>query len=364
LVPIPYRLGQVIAQGSLWLALLLAVTVNRQALIRPNTFLILLTVLTAISAIVSVHTLHLGSSYRAVRLIAFLATLWLLTPWFGRRDRLLLRIHLRCLVGVLVVTGAAAIVAPGRAFSSGRLAGVAWPIGPTQVAHYAAVTTGLGIVLWLSGLVRRNAALALTSFGLLALILTHTRTAVVGLVVGVLVAGASLFLVRRRVRRAFAVGLVVAVVGGTVAFPLVSHWFVRGESPTLFTNLSGRTQVWHEVVTAPRAKTQVLFGSGLSNTTFGGRPIDDAWLAVYQDQGLVGDVLAGLILLSLLFTAVIRPRGPARALALFLIVYCICASYTEVGLGDASPYLLDLAVAASLLMAPLRTRTSAHSLSA
>ena len=35
---------------------------------------------------------------------------------------------------------------------------------------------------------------------------------------------------------------------------------------------------------------------------------------------------------------------------MFLIVYCIVASYTEVGLGDASPYLLNLAVAASLLV--------------
>jgi hypothetical protein len=33
----------------------------------------------------------------------------------------------------------------------------------------------------------------------------------------------------------------------------------------------------------------------------------------------------------------------------FLVVYCAVASYTEVGLGDASPYLLHLVVAASLL---------------
>ncbi len=32
-----------------------------------------------------------------------------------------------------------------------------------------------------------------------------------------------------------------------------------------------------------------------------------------------------------------------------LILYCLATSYTEVGLGDASPYLLHLAVAASLL---------------
>jgi hypothetical protein len=35
--------------------------------------------------------------------------------------------------------------------------------------------------------------------------------------------------------------------------------------------------------------------------------------------------------------------------ALFLIVYCLIASVTETGLSNASPYVLDLAVAAALL---------------
>jgi len=48
--------------------------------------------------------------------------------------------------------------------------------------------------------------------------------------------------------------------------------------------------------------------------------------------------------------AVLRPPSLARACAIFLITYCISASYTEAGLGDASPYLLHLAVAASLLV--------------
>ena len=54
----------------------------------------------------------------------------------------------------------------------------------------------------------------------------------------------------------------------------------------------------------------------------------------------------------LLLAAVTHVRGPRRALALFIIVYAIVASVTETGLGDASPYLLDLAVAASLLASP------------
>jgi hypothetical protein len=54
----------------------------------------------------------------------------------------------------------------------------------------------------------------------------------------------------------------------------------------------------------------------------------------------------------LLFIALTRPRGPARALALFLIAYCFLASFTETGMGEASPYLLDLTLAASLLAVP------------
>ena len=36
------------------------------------------------------------------------------------------------------------------------------------------------------------------------------------------------------------------------------------------------------------------------------------------------------------------------------MAYCLVASITETGLGDASPYLLNLVVAASLLAAPVR----------
>ena len=83
-----------------------------------------------------------------------------------------------------------------------------------------------------------------------------------------------------------------------------------------------------------------------------GLPIDSSWISIYQDQGIVGDVLMGLVFLLLLLTALCRTRGPTRALALFLIVYCLIAGITESGLGGVSPYLLDLSVAASLLTFP------------
>ena len=109
----------------------------------------------------------------------------------------------------------------------------------------------------------------------------------------------------------------------------------------------------------------MIFGSGLSNDAVNGSsnpamnglPIDSSWISIYQDQGIFGDVLVGAVFLLLLLTALCRARGPTRALALFLIVYCMIAGISESGLGGVSPYLLDLTVAASLVTFPSATGT-------
>ena len=111
--------------------------------------------------------------------------------------------------------------------------------------------------------------------------------------------------------------------------------------------------VWSLVVTLPRNWFEVLFGFGLSNNSFNGLPIDSNWLATYNDQGVVGIVLCASLLVFLFVAAYFRPRGAPRALALFLVTYCLVASYTETGLSQPSSYLLDLTLAASLLMPPL-----------
>ena len=64
-------------------------------------------------------------------------------------------------------------------------------------------------------------------------------------------------------------------------------------------------------------------------------------------------IVDAALLIILILLAVTHQRGVRRALALFLVAYCLVASITETGLGDASPYLLELVVAASLLAAPV-----------
>ncbi len=94
----------------------------------------------------------------------------------------------------------------------------------------------------------------------------------------------------------------------------------------------------------------MFFGFGLSNKSFNGLPIDSNWLASYYDQGLFGVTVCATILIFLLVLAYFQPRGVQRALALFLITYCLLASFTEVGFTDVSPYLLEVTLAASLLV--------------
>jgi hypothetical protein len=129
----------------------------------------------------------------------------------------------------------------------------------------------------------------------------------------------------------------------------VMAWFQRGQSADSLSNLTGRAKVWDALLGAPRTTMEDLFGVGLGDKSFGGLPIDNSWLAIFHEQGFVGIVIVAGFLLALATVALLRPPSLARACAIFLVTYCLTASYTEAGLGDASPYLLDLAIAGSLL---------------
>ncbi|WP_156465260.1 O-antigen ligase domain-containing protein [Knoellia sp. Soil729] len=354
LVPIPPRLLQLVTQGALVLALSLALLANRRLLVRPTLFLGLLTVLALASFVVSLGSeFFLGSLYRGVRLVLFVTVLWLLSPWWGRRDLVLLRAHRLCLWGVLVTVIVGAAVAPGKAFAfEGRLGGALWPVPATQVAHFAAVLFGTTLILWLCHLVTGRHALVAVVVTVAVLIGTHTRTALLGALLGTIVASASLFLGHARVRRFSISTLIGLIVGATLFAPQVVNWLARGQSASEASRLTGRTDVWAAIAATPRPLLEQMFGSGLSNKSFDGLAVDSNWLASYVDQGWFGVLVEMSFVLVLLLAAATHVQGPRRALALFLIVYCIIASITETGLGDASPYLLELAVAASLLAAP------------
>jgi hypothetical protein len=357
LVPIPSVIGKGITQGALPVALVVALTINRRVIVRPNVFLCLVCLLPIEAILTALQPQYIGTVYRTFRLVEFCAVLWLLTPWWGRRDLLLVRCHLAALSVILGSVLLGILIAPGTALGAGRLGGALWEIPPTQVAHYAAVMTGLVIVLWLCGHLRGRVALLVVVVAGAMLLLTHTRTALVGMTAGVLVAGLSLIVARARVRRLFAAaGVVVAIVIITLS-GFITTWLARGEGTQELTQLTGRTKVWGPLLAFPRDRFQELLGFGLSNSSFNGLPIDSNWLSSYQEQGLFGVAVCVAILVFLLVTAYFQPRGVRRALALFLVTYCLVASFTEDGFTDATPYLLELALAASLLVPSLTGRS-------
>jgi hypothetical protein len=359
ILPIPSHIGKALAQGALPLAVLAALTVNPKVKVRPNVFLCLVSLLLLDTVITTLQPQHLGAVYRTFRLAEFVAALWLLTPWWGRRDMLLLRCHLRWLLIALGSVLLGLLIDPGRALAGGRLSGVIWPMGPTQVAQYAAVAAGMMVVLWLARLLSGRVTLAGVTLSAVILVLAHTRTALVGLVAGLLVAGLSLFTINARVRKFFATGAVAVSLGVITVAGVVTNWLARGENAQGLASLTGRTNFWALVLTQPRTTFQEIFGFGLSNASVNGLPIDSNWLASYMMEGLVGVVVCAMILVWLFANAFFQPRGVRRALALFLVTYCTVASYTEVGFTDASTYLLDLVVAASLLVMPTMGRRAA-----
>ncbi|MGW1195850.1 O-antigen ligase domain-containing protein [Streptomyces sp. NPDC002536] len=356
IVPLPRSLIQIVTMGALVAAFALALALNLRLRIRAGAYLFLLTLLLVPSVISSAHLQSgFGALFRCSRLALFIGTLWLLSRWWDGGPTFV-RHHIRMYFAVLGSVAAGLVASPGAAMPDlygGRLVGALWPLTPPQIGQYAAVIIGLAVLLVLGRRTDRASAAVVIVPSLVLLALTHTRTATLGLFIGLALAIGSLVLTSAAARRFFSWAVLCAAVAAVALGPLLQTWFLRGQSKENFSNLTGRAKVWDALLAAPRTTTEQLFGVGLGDKSFGGLPIDNSWLAVYNEQGLTGIALVAAIIIVLGGIALLKPPSLSRACAIFLISYCAIASYTEAGLGDASPYLLHLAVAASLLAAPV-----------
>lgn len=351
-VPIPRVLAQLVTMGALVAALGLAVVLNPRLRFRPSPYLLLLSILVLLSFASSLRLESgLGAVFRCIRFALFVTTLWLLSRWW-RGDLSFVRHHVRTVSAVLLTVLVGLAVSPGTARPDeyqGRLIGTLWPIPAPQVGQYAAVVAGLTILLWLTRNLdgRSTALIAPLSIGVL--LLSHTRTATIALGTALVGAILTLTLTSSRSRRALGVTAMAAGLIAVAFGPALQRWIARDQDPELLGSLTGRQKVWDALLAVERTRSEQTIGQGLTDKSFNGLSIDSTWLAVYHDQGLIGVAIVVTIIVGLLAAAALRPPSPARACAVFLILYCAIATYTEVGLGDASPYLLHLAVAASLL---------------
>ncbi|WP_033318809.1 membrane protein [Streptomyces yerevanensis] len=355
IVPLPRSLIQMATMGALAAAFALALALNLRLRIRASAFVFLLTLLLVPSVISSANLdVGFGALFRCARLALFVGTLWLLSRWWDG-SLTFVRHHIRMYFAVLGTAAAGLVISPGAAMPEtygGRLVGALWPLTPPQIGQYAAVIIGLTVLLVLGRRTTRGSAAVVIVPSLVLLALTHTRTATVGLLVGLVLAIGSLVLNSAAARRFFAWAVLVSAVAAVGFASALQAWFLRGQSKEYFTSLTGRAKVWDALLAAPRTTTEQVFGVGLGDKSFGGLPIDNSWLAVYHEQGLIGVTLVAAILIVLTGVALLRPPSLPRACAIFLISYVAISSYTEAGLGDASAYLLHLALAASLLAAP------------
>ncbi|WRZ96238.1 O-antigen ligase domain-containing protein [Streptomyces sp. NBC_01007] len=355
IVPLPRSLIQMVTMGALVAAFALALVVNLRLRIRASAFVFLLTLLLVLSVISSANLESgFGALFRCARLALFVGTLWLLSRWWDG-GLTFVRHHIRLYFAVLGSVAAGLVISPGAALPDlygGRLVGALWPLTPPQIGQYAAVIIGLTVLLVLGHRTDRAGAAVVIVPSLVLLALTHTRTATLGLLIGLALAIGSLILTSAAARRFFAWAVLCAAVAAVGFASVLQAWFLRGQSQENFTSLTGRAKVWDALLAAPRTTSEYLFGAGLGDKSFGGLPIDNSWLAVYNEQGVTGVALVAAIIIVLGGVALLRPPSLSRACAIFLISYCAIASYTEAGLGDASPYLLHLALAASLLATP------------
>lgn len=351
IIPFPRQVGQMITMGAVVCALGLALVLNRRLRFRSSPYLLLLSLLLVVSIASSLRLeVGVGALFRCFRWTVFLATLWLLSRWW-RGDLSFVRHHVRGLGAVLLAVLLGLLVAPGKALAGpeGRLVGTLWPMPAPQVGQYAAVVAGLTIVLWVNRVIDGRSAALIAPPAIGILVLSHTRTAVIALVVALVCACLTVTLTNGRARRTLAVAAVLAGLATMGFGSALTSWFARGQDTEMLTSLTGRQNVWDILLTEQRSLSEQLLGVGLSNKSFNGLSIDSGWLAVYWEQGLVGVAIVGVILVVLLAAAALRPPSPARACAVFLILHVAISSYSEVGLGDVSLYFLHLAVAAALL---------------
>ncbi len=259
-IPFPRSVAQVVTMGSLAVAFGLALVLNPRVRVRPNPYLLLLSLLALISVVSSLPLqAGLGSFLRCSRLVMFVATLWLISCWW-RGDLRFARYHLRHVSVVLLSVLLGVIIAPGSAFSGpgDRLIGVLWPITAPQVGLYCAVATGLAVLLWLSHRIdgRSAAVIAVPAFGLL--LLSHTRTALLALVVALLLACLSLVSSTARVRRFLATAVGVVSSAALVFASAIRTFILRGQDAEQLSSLTGRAKVWDLLLAKERTMREHL----------------------------------------------------------------------------------------------------------
>ena len=267
---------------------------------------------------------------------------------------LLLRCHRRCL-WIILGTVIARRGDRARDWRSPSRAGSRACSGrsrPTQVAHYAAMLLGTSAVLWMCRVITGRHMLVSLLVAVAVLVGTHTRTALLG--------GGGGARGRRRqplprpcagpahVRRS---GACSAWSRPTVFASELTKWALRGQTTQEASQLTGRTKVWSAVFDTPRPTIEELFGSGPVQPVLQ-RPADRQQLGGHATSTRAGSASSSRRRSSSSCSCWRPPRSAAPSAPSRSSSSSTAWSppSRRPGSARASPYLLDLTVAASLLV--------------
>lgn len=300
----------------------------------------------------------IGSLFRAGRFFLTLILLIQLLSVFAHDRYIPLRGHI-AVMKVVVASSLVSLVA-GKGFDNeGRLITQLPALTAPGLAQWTALFSVILVFLLLQQAIPRRSGLLWLVASTACLLLSHSRTPLVaggaGFVAGVL----AMFVSSERARRLVSWTLFSVPVAALMFGPAVQAWFLRGQDPDTLNTLTGRTKAWAKVYSFPRDIYSQLFGVGLTDKSIEGLSIDSGYLSVYHEQGRIG--VAIIVAIFVLYLARILTRRPSmpRAIATFLVVYVLIASYTETGIGDMSSYVLHLMLAMVMVLMPMVKRPKA-----
>jgi hypothetical protein len=352
-IVLPPRVEQLGTAIAVVLAFWLALKLNPRLKLRGSwpVWLYALLPVVALMPALSGSAGGLGTIARACRFLFALMALALIAPVWRSDPWVIVNAHTRALrlcVGAALISLAVGLGQNGE----GRLISQIPALQAPQVGQFAGLLAGMSLLQILSHSPRLPRCSLWFALGVIALLLSKTRTP---LIAGAVALGVGILLLAVSHSRAREVAVTVILLGPAlylVMEPAIQAFLTRGQGDELLSTLTGRTLAWARVHDFPRTGFQELFGIGYGDKSIDGLPIDNGYLATFHEAGKIGLVIVCTAMAVILLRAFAYPKAANRAMSIFLLTFVAIASYTETGIGDMSAYVMHVLLA-GILLTPL-----------
>ncbi|MFK4085976.1 O-antigen ligase family protein [Kribbella sp. NPDC020789] len=304
----------------------------------------------------------MGPLTRLARFLIGLVLIFLLWRPLVQVPERLVRAHLWAHLLLAITVVASLAYAPGLAWrplsslgAGSRLQGVIIPMLPPRVGEVGAILLGLALIGYLCRKLSLLSAVTLIGLGGILVAASRTRTSAAAIAFGLVLA---LLLTRKSWFGRLATLGVPALLG--IAFLTIGslhNWLLRGQGTRQISSLSGRTTSWQAVLDEKVSIQTAILGHGLGNKRILLRrgegdidvmAIDNSWLGLYWETGLLAVVIVALALLLAWISVLRAPTPYIRACGALLLGYVTAASLNESGLSDLSSMTVHLLVAAAI----------------